>query len=389
MGFKILQVGFYTIENPIHGGQRRAREIFDFLSKSGHEVNYFSFGLYPFRTKMNKVSHVDFLEYINAPEGYKDLLSDLYFSIHSGEIPELVMIAKKILNATKPEIIIFEQPWLFPLFKKAMEGINITPFLVYSSHNVEYETKEKILSIYNRNEPRLISEVLEIEKRICSESDLTLAVSEEDSIKLKTLGSRAICLAKNTISKNFTNTKKIFDFNYSVFVGSAYPPNSNGFFNYLGCLLGWIPPGSKIVVCGGVSDLIKQDKKFSKFYRVNMSRLVFLHRPSDQVLNSILYHSNSVLLPIHVGGGTNLKTSEALQTGLPIIATSTALRGYEEFAGLPNINIADTRNDFITAVISTLRSTSQRVPLSESLLQKLTWDFQLKSFSEKLKNIKV
>ena len=46
------------------------------------------------------------------------------------------------------------------------------------------------------------------------------------------------------------------------------------------------------------------------------------------------------------GGGSNLKTAEALYSGLPIVVTTAAMRGYGTFIEEPGVLVADDPSTF-------------------------------------------
>jgi glycosyltransferase involved in cell wall biosynthesis len=88
----------------------------------------------------------------------------------------------------------------------------------------------------------------------------------------------------------------------------------------------------------------------------------FFEQIGDEGLHQLKSNAHAVLLPITYGGGSNLKTAEALAAGKWVVATSTSLRGYEEFREEPGVLIADDRQSFRKAVMQVYR----RAPLELS-----------------------
>src|SRR5690606_15938162 len=72
-------------------------------------------------------------------------------------------------------------------------------------------------------------------------------------------------------------------------------------------------------------------------------------------LNGLLRLSDVIILPITSGGGSNLKTAEAILTSKPIVATNFAFRAYENFLDLPNITISNSKTIFKKSIIDTLK----------------------------------
>ncbi len=85
-------------------------------------------------------------------------------------------------------------------------------------------------------------------------------------------------------------------------------------------------------------------------------RTVFLGEVSRLALECLISNASGMLLPITFGGGSNLKTAEALSSGLPIVGTSIAFRGFEEYRDLPRVTIADTPEEFSNAVRHTFQA---------------------------------
>jgi hypothetical protein len=53
-----------------------------------------------------------------------------------------------------------------------------------------------------------------------------------------------------------------------------------------------------------------------------------------------------IVLPITFGGGSNIKTAEALFSGRPVIGTTHSLRGYDFARRLPHVYCTDEPNEF-------------------------------------------
>jgi hypothetical protein len=84
-----------------------------------------------------------------------------------------------------------------------------------------------------------------------------------------------------------------------------------------------------------------------------------------------------ILLPIAYGGGTNLKTAEALVSGRPVVASIESFRGYEDYIKSPLVKIAETNLDFKTLTTSRLMRT--RIASVDRDTSKLHWDATLDS----------
>jgi hypothetical protein len=62
---------------------------------------------------------------------------------------------------------------------------------------------------------------------------------------------------------------------------------------------------------------------------------------SEQALGALTVLATCIVLPITKGGGSNIKTAEAVHTGKPVIGTTKSFRGYERVLSLPHVYRVD------------------------------------------------
>src|SRR3954469_24978314 len=139
-------------------------------------------------------------------------------------------------------------------------------------------------------------------------------------------------------------------------VGSAYPPNIEGACRYVfrdGAFM--VPPIKSLAVCGGVSNGILGHPSYQRFLTANSLRVDFFLEIEDSELWAVKAACHIVALPIDTGGGSNLKTAEALALGKWIVATSVAMRGYESFLDAEGLIIANEPATFRRSIAQTLR----------------------------------
>jgi hypothetical protein len=117
-------------------------------------------------------------------------------------------------------------------------------------------------------------------------------------------------------------------------------------------------------------------------------KVVTVTEASEDVKNLSLLLSDAILLPIVAGGGTNLKTAEALLAGKKIIATSKAFRGFEKFMQDDYVSIVDRPEDYrdaLEAVVNAPRrkrtsisanflATMNRRPNFQGLRDEVSWE---------------
>jgi hypothetical protein len=96
---------------------------------------------------------------------------------------------------------------------------------------------------------------------------------------------------------------------------------------------------------------------------------------NDLTLECLLCNAAGILLPITYGGGSNLKTAEALISGLPIVGTTHAFRGFEEYKSLPAVTIEDDPTAFAVGIRRAFNSKAS--PRAIHLQKQLLWESTL------------
>jgi glycosyltransferase involved in cell wall biosynthesis len=163
-----------------------------------------------------------------------------------------------------------------------------------------------------------------------------------------------------------------------LFIGSAHPPNISGFFETLGDSLGFLPPDRKICVVGSVASHITEHPHFQRWLPINLSRVISLGLLEDADLAAVKTLAHVFILPITEGGGSNIKTAEALYSGKYVIGTHVSFRGFEEYLCLPGVHRTDTPAQFR----ETLHRILQAPPLVsgdewQTLRERLVWHHTL------------
>src|SRR5208282_4188990 len=127
--------------------------------------------------------------------------------------------------------------------------------------------------------------------------------------------------------------------------------NVDGICHYLvqGGLF-FVPPAKSIAICGGLSNPLSQPPEYQQFIAANSVRVEFFPDLDDADLWAIKHACHGAFLPIRSGGGSNLKTAEALALGKWTIGTVVALRGYESLAKAEGVIIANDRSSFRHAI---------------------------------------
>lgn len=355
-----LLLSTYPIRVPRHGGQIRLAAVAETFRAAGYEVR--SIAVYePEHYKPKELGPHD-LDFPAESEhrlwhGQKgwylnDLLAGLYAASDEGFSRLLERVPEHV------DVIHVEQPWLWHAAARLKTTLKAKDsFLVYGSANIEAPLKRAVFEAMAHRDERALLEIADLERQACAEADLTLAVTEADLDTLKGFGAERTLLARNGISAWSSSEEKLAEWRdklpkepFVFYVASAHPPNFTGIEDCLGDSLACIPPTSKLVVAGGVGPHIEHRLNASRWHQINQSRLQILGVLSDRDLAAVKTLAHAYLLPIQDGGGSNIKTAEALYSGKHVIGTTTSFRGFEAFLGEPRVHVADTRDAFREAI---------------------------------------
>jgi len=392
----VLFLSTYPFDVPRHGGQLRSKAICDRYVKEG--FNVIKVAIVAEESYVGEYKKGDNLIYPCLSKYrtyYGDnvpLISDLTSGYFASESPE---ITDKICSNIKCNIdlIHVEQPWLFKLAKKLK--VNIPKFkksiLVYGSQNIECELKRGILhqaGIHAEVINNIIYDIKELEIYAAKNSDVILTVSDYDKNYLERFVAKEIVIARNAAHKRRVNQEKVISWKnelpckYFLFVASAHPPNVSGFFSALGEVLGFLAPDSKIVVVGSVNEILSDHPAYQKWKLINETRLIRLGVLDEDDLSAVIQLAHAILIPITEGGGSNLKTAEALLSGKYVISTSVGFRGFEDHM--------DADNVFISDLVDGFRNNMRRVwdldprTFTNERSDELTWEVTLNKFFEQL-----
>jgi glycosyltransferase involved in cell wall biosynthesis len=385
---RVLTLAPYPVRRPRHGGQLRAAALIRVYEAAGFDVHPVGF----YQSEAYEAADIGahdiafpsdspFRNYLGMPmPALSDFLmgpfavaSDAVFQRITGSLPGQV------------DVIQVEQPWMYALARwlQLASPLCRGALLVNSSHNIEAPMKRAILAPHA--EPALIDLAVEdmsaVERELAHAAALSLAVTVEDAAALRSYGAPCVLHAANGISPWHAAPERCAHWRtrlprqpWAIFIASAHPPNYTGFLDAIGDSLACIPPGSKLVIAGGVGPHLERELGKSQWGELNLSRLQVLGVLDDADLAAVKSLAHAFLLPIGGGGGSNIKTAEALYSGRPVVCTRTALRGFERFAGLPEVTIAETPTQFQEGIRKVLEEPAAASAEGAALRASLTWD---------------
>lgn len=395
---RILTLSTYPIDPARHGGQIRLSNICQVYRACGHEVQ--SIGV--LGSKHYKPSP----GFIAAPNKRKlqskginpSLMEDVVISelTKQGE-PLHLKLQKEI--TIKPDLIHIEQPWLFDFALALKKSQFPNAKLIYGSQNIEHQLKFGILknSGHRANASAYSEIVREKELHAARQADACFAVSQADAEWLREVTDKPVYLTPNgvrdvfktdatsasTWAREYAQTKQ-----YAIYCGSAHPPNMDGFFAMLGGGCGSFEKGQRLLLVGGVGEAIINDKNRLPHNSELRHRIDVAGEIDDASLNLLLVNARCILLPLTHGGGTNLKTAEAIYTQGQVIATCTAMRGFEKFADHTGIHVANTAGEFKRAIRAAMQAGRPDVPEAECVERRsVLWEETLKDAIACIENL--
>ncbi|EOX3461622.1 hypothetical protein ACPFUY_001537 [Vibrio cholerae] len=375
----VLQISTYPIVKPLHGGQIRVKEIQNELKKLGHKVRSISFSEFShkyFDEDLDfTISDALLREVIKTP--YSNDLATALASVNNIEMERFL---ERHLSSFEPDFIFIEQAWLWPLVKKILSKGKIKDKkVIYSSHNIEYLTKQSIFSSNGIvDECNVVNKIKDLEGDLCSHAYAVVGCTQADLHEFIELGAKKVILCPNGVAdqkveQNVSQMIKelVGERKYALFVGSAYPPNAQGFWSMLGNSMAWLKPDEMILAVGGCSlileDFAPEESKIFDF--VNFDKIKRLGFVESDELSALIFNAAQIILPITSGGGSNLKTAEAIIANKPVVATEMACRGYDNIKELSNFFICNTQTEFINAVQRAFSTESKEITQTEKLFR--------------------
>jgi hypothetical protein len=386
----ILGLGTYPIQKPVHGGQRRVAAFKQFYERKRITYTYACTYNGSHYRSGDVGPHDQALDVSKTELSVADIIGDVMSGHQGATYPTFFEYFSNLVERVAPDALQLEQPFMWPVAKRLRQiSGSRKPLLIYSSQNVEAPLKQAILvssGVSSEKRNAICSEIEEMEAELAREADLIVCVSEADReyYRHELRSPAPVIVVRNGADRPETCAaprapdalSSFRDGPYLMTVGSAYVPNIEGLRRYvLNGGVFCVPPAPSLAICGGIAGPICDHPEYQRYRAAIDKRVKFFVDVSDSELSAIKEGCHGVFLPIHGGGGTNLKTAEALALGKWVVATSTALRGFEKFLSADGVVIADNPIDFRHA----MRQVLQRSPLelseaSRAARDALYWD---------------
>ena len=391
MTARLLQINTFPTLRPIHGGQRRAHHIARVLEAAGFEVRRVAAYRFDYYAGQPSEPAVD-LKPTTAPAKPTTWLFD--GARWLAQDPAALAAFHALCTSAAPDAILLEEPWLWPALRTLPAVAAGAVPVVYDSYNIEGPLFAEAVPDGGRHAEAAAGEVGAIEAEIAVRAAACSAVTAQDAAALMALGARRVVVAPNGVDRRHRAhlagaLPDALDpsLRYVLYVASGHPPNASGIPELFTAMLMALRPLERLVVAGGVCHLLNrwlyEDGGPSQLAR---GRAVLFGEVSDLCRDGLIANASGIVLPLRKGGGSNLKTAEALDSLLPVVATPTAMRGYEECSGLEGVIVAEDAAAFAAGMRRAFDDPPPRRQPGPAL-DRLLWDSTLRSIVDLVREV--
>jgi glycosyltransferase involved in cell wall biosynthesis len=388
---RLLQINTFPTLRPVHGGQRRAHHTARVLEAAGFEVRRVAAYRFEYYAGHPSEPAVD-LKPTTEPrkpttwlfDGVKWLVQDT----------AALAAFHALCESAAPDAILLEEPWLWPALRTLPAVASGALPVVCNSYNIEGPLFAQVVPGGGPHAEAAAAEVGAIEAEIAVRAAACSAVTAEDAAALVALGARRVVVASNGVERRYRThlagaLPDALDPSlcYVLYVASAHPPNASGIPDLFTAMLTALRPLERLVVAGGVCQLINR-----WFYErggpshLARGRAVLFGEISDFCLDGLIANASGIVLPLRKGGGSNLKTAEALDSLLPVVVTPTAMRGYEEYSGLEGVIVAEDAAAFAAGLRRVFDDPPPRRQPGPAL-DRLLWDSTLRPIVDLVREV--
>jgi glycosyltransferase involved in cell wall biosynthesis len=404
---RIVQLTTYPLKSPRHGGQLRCAAIRACYRELGFEVATIA-AIHGTDYRPADLEADDLV--LPADHAAFDPRLARFIDLQSGELiagddGATWRAFARTLDRLAPDVIALEQPWLYPAARRWIDARAATgvapPRLIYSSQNIEGKLKrdERADGARDALQADAVARVERLEREAVRHADLVVACTDEELVELRAMDdapqARAWVVAHNAIAPFEADPQRIAEVRrrlgidrYALFVGSAHPPNADGFWRMLAPSLAFLRPDERIVVVGGVVNYLRQHPVYRAWPAIDEARLVTPGEIERDDLVALLGGAHVILLPITTGGGSNLKTAEAIYSGRPVLATPHALRGYGDAAHWPTVTVAATADAYRRSLRAMLDRDTEQLPANyPSIREEVTWRRSLAPLAQAVRSL--
>lgn len=393
---KVLVLSAYPIRYPQHGGQIRVREIVKAYRAAGLHVRHCS--AFPDHAGYLRrgIDPADIAVPAARLRAWRNIEGPYLEDFAVGELvagqPELLE-RMELHAAGRLSVLHVEQPGMLPVALALRARARLGEFdICYGSQNVEWRLRQGMWAAAGVDQAQPLSDAVRAaEQHAVAMSSLVAAVTPSDRSELQEwlpAGAHNLVLAGNGISpwradpirlqqwRQRLSTAGVSE-RFLLYAASDHPPNVQGFGVCFGSSLAVLPPGRSLVVAGSAGPAIERSHWYGTHAGVNATRMVALGLLADADLDALRVLAHGFIVPVMSGGGSNLKTAEALYSGRHAVLTPMAVRGFESLLPWAGATIAEPGEAFARAVCNVMRSEPRALDQYDPRREQLTWAQQL------------
>jgi Glycosyl transferase 4-like domain/Glycosyl transferases group 1 len=387
---RILQLSTHSTLIPRHGGKVRSHHVARVLEQEGFDVRRVAFcfrspdDLEDEREPIIDIRRMLFwgTQKFKAYGPCRFRLAEYIATVAALEARYILAEFDERVRAAAPDAVLLEHPWTWPLLARLEEVRSGAVRVVYNSQNVEIALKRRILQEEGISAPPGVLDGVEaLERDLVARAAGVSACTRMDADVYVNWGARRVVVAANGgVQRQRRHLLDILprplavEHSYALAVGSNHPPNISGFMNLIVPSLPLLRPHQRVVLAGSVGPAIIEALEAQGLGRIAKARLIVLGIVDDFCLDCAIANANVLLLPIQYGGGSNVKTAEALLSRRPVIAAAAAMRGFDAFREVPNLTIADRSVDFGAAMLAALDRPYRTEGGDHPTLSSLLWE---------------
>ena len=297
--------------------------------------------------------------------------------------PDVLAECDRRIAQARPDAILLEHPWTWPLVARLPDIAAGRIPVIYSSQNVEATLKARIARDKGLRIPAdALDAVLALEQDLVRSAAAVAVCTEADGEVFAGWGARRIVVVPNGgVRRRREHLRGVLPLpldpgqRYALVVGSQHPPNVSGFLELAVPALARLRPHHRVVVAGRMGPAVLDEMERAGLARLAPARLVVLGEVDQVTLDAAIANAHVLLLPILYGGGSNVKTAEALLSGSPVVASATAMRGFDGFQDVPGLTIAgDDAASFSACILAALSVDAAAIAADHPALGSLLWD---------------
>jgi FkbM family methyltransferase len=377
---RILQMTTYEIDKPDHGGKLRCHHIRRAL-RTRFEVQTLSFEWGEKTNTSTKSVILDKRKWGGL--GIDGVSSDWGIVTYLNNDPVCYSQIANLVREYNPDAIVMEQPFLWRLVERFLQdgSIHQDIKLIYSSQNIEVNMKRVIYQNYYLADvaAKYIAHVDEIEKDVIRACSAVITVSSQDAMYVADVFPhklvRVFANGHSKLGATFEDEKWRALFAAQnrnwVFVGSWHSPNIHGLRDLLAALklLDDGMEDSALWVLGSAGNGFVLENV--DFHQDDYPWLHILGPVSGEDIESAIMCSSGVVLPIWEGGGSNLKTAQALLSGKCVLGSEFSFRGFEHCANEAGVSLVPDAEGLARLVVNT--QPQENYPRSDSV-SALAWE---------------